>query len=592
MILIITQSNRMKRAYLLTGFIFISGAIPAQNVGIGTTAPASKLHIKGTVDTTQLIIDANNTQNNGHPLIKLRSSNGYELMWIHSDDSTNSFVGLNAGRVNNSVAGGQLNTFVGSSAGFSNTTGGYNTAVGCRTLHANTTGMANTAIGYGSLHSNSTGNNNVAIGESALYFNTTGYANTANGNQSLLYNTTGYYNTASGAAALHDNSTGYNNTATGESALSYNTSGYNNTANGTAALLSNTTGSYNTADGYQSLSSNLTGSSNTANGAYSLYSNTTAAYNTANGNSALYYNTTGNYNSALGYGALYSNTTSSNNSAMGYEALFSNTTGFNNSALGYNALTSNTTGFDNAAMGNGALSLNTTGFQNAAMGSLALSSNTTGYSNTAIGKNALDFNSTGHGNVAVGFGSGTSFTVPDASNTISIGNSTYLNGFSNQAFFGGTSTLWNGGNVGWSTFSDARVKRDISEDVKGLAFINLLRPVTYFRSIKAMARVTGNKEAEDYPGKYDIEKIKFSGFLAQEVEQAANEAGYNFSGITKPKTNNDLYSLSYESFVVPLVKAVQELTQFANKQQKTIEEQARQLEYLLREIEKMKKKGR
>ena len=113
----------MRKIYLLAGLIALTGTIAAQNVGIGISTPASKLHIKGSVDTTQLIIDANSTQNNTHPLIKLRNSSGTDLMWIHSDDSTNSFVGLNAGRVNNAAGGGIENTFVGSGSGFSNTSG-------------------------------------------------------------------------------------------------------------------------------------------------------------------------------------------------------------------------------------------------------------------------------------------------------------------------------------------------------------------------------------------------------------------------------------------------------------------------------------
>ena len=56
-----------------------------------------------------------------------------------------------------------------------------------------------------------------------------------------------------------------------------------------------------------------------------------------------------------------------------------------------------------------------------------------------------------------------------------------------------------------------------------------------------------------------------SGFIAQEVEQAATEAGYDFDGVIVPKdVNKAHYQLSYASFVVPLVKAVQE-------QQATIE---------------------
>jgi trimeric autotransporter adhesin len=54
------------------------------------------------------------------------------------------------------------------------------------------------------------------------------------------------------------------------------------------------------------------------------------------------------------------------------------------------------------------------------------------------------------------------------------------------------------------------------------------------------------------------ETTLFTGFIAQEVEQAAKDAGYNFSGIDKPKNENDLYGLRYAEFVVPLVKAMQE----------------------------------
>ena len=167
-------------------------------------------------------------------------------------------------------------------------------------------------------------------------------------------------------------------------------------------------------------------------------------------------------------------------------------------------------------------------------------------------------NSYGNFNVAIGYESG---TAGSWYNTISIGNWGWLNGASNQAFIGNSFTQWIGGWQYWSVFSDARIKNTIQEDVKGLDFITRLRPVTYHRSIKAMMDITGNEETPDYPGKYDVEKVKYSGFLAQEVEQAARESGYDFSGITAPKNSKDLYSLSYEQFVVPLVKAVQEQQQ-------------------------------
>ena len=47
--------------------------------------------------------------------------------------------------------------------------------------------------------------------------------------------------------------------------------------------------------------------------------------------------------------------------------------------------------------------------------------------------------------------------------------------------------------------------------------------------------------------------------LLQEVEQAANDCGYDFSGLNKPQTPGGLYGLGYTTFVVPLVKSVQEL---------------------------------
>jgi len=68
----------------------------------------------------------------------------------------------------------------------------------------------------------------------------------------------------------------------------------------------------------------------------------------------------------------------------------------------------------------------------------------------------------------------------------------------------------------------------------------------------------GINDESDYPEKYAIERIKRSGFLAQEVEQAALDSGYDFSGVTAPQGDVKYYSMAYAEFVVPLVKAVQE----------------------------------
>ena len=52
----------------------------------------------------------------------------------------------------------------------------------------------------------------------------------------------------------------------------------------------------------------------------------------------------------------------------------------------------------------------------------------------------------------------------------------------------------------------------------------------------------------------------YTGFVAQDVEKAARELNYDFSGVDAAKNDKDLYGLRYSEFVVPLVKAVQELS--------------------------------
>jgi hypothetical protein len=92
-----------------------------------------------------------------------------------------------------------------------------------------------------------------------------------------------------------------------------------------------------------------------------------------------------------------------------------------------------------------------------------------------------------------------------------------------------------------------------------------LRPVTYQLD---MAGINGkiNSKTDDQSKKNTDENGKtiFSGFVAQEVEQAAKDAGYDFSGVDKPKNENDMYGLRYSEFVVPLVKAMQEQQQMIN----------------------------
>jgi hypothetical protein len=365
------------------------------NVGIGTTSPSSKLHVKGSSDATQLIVQANSTQSNNNPLIKLRNSSGTDLLSIHSDNTNNVFLGLNAGRVNNTGGGAIANTFIGAYAAYSNTGGGYNTANGQNALYSNTTGSGNTANG-----------------QNALYSNSTGFDNTADGRDALYSNTTGYYNTASGK--------------------------------------------------------------------WSLYEITTQ-----------------NDNVALGY------------SAGDYYAFLQG---------------------------------------------------------TFVGSNCYP-NSNGYTNVS-GLGYAAS---PTASNSVRIGNA---------------SVTSIGGYANWTNVSDARFKKNVRENVKGLEFVMKLHPVTYNLDAWKLAETLQEDRRRDKDGNItttqpdeatakardDKSAIVQTGLIAQEVERAAREVGYDFSGVDAPKNENDFYGLRYAEFVAPLVKAVQEQQKMIEELQKRIEE--------------------
>jgi hypothetical protein len=596
-------------------------------VGIGTIAPEYTLDVAGSVNLTA--DSAYRIQ--GHSVLSTKGT-------------SNTFTGTDAGMLNE----GSYNTANGFQALYSNISGNLNTAVGLYSMYSNTTGYSNTAIGVYALDANTTGNDNTASGQQALKNNTTGYHNSATGSAALLNNTQGYSNTANGSGALFSNTTGYGNssfgrqslyanttgnyntaignnslnsntsggsntaigksalysntsangnTATGYEALYDNTEGYSNTANGYRALNSNTTGDNNTADGYQALYSNSTGGNNTANGYQALYSNTTSSYNSATGYRALYSNTTGGNNTANGYQALYSNTTSSYNTATGYRALYSNTTGNNNTANGYQALYSNNTGSASTANGYQALYSNNNGSASTANGYRALYSNTTG-DGTAIGHSALYYNTTGLANTALGLwalgsnytgnfntalGNHANVTLTNLQNSTALGYFALVNA-SNKVRIGNENVTSIGGQVGWSTSSDERIKKDVQTNVPGLAFINELKPVTYYFDIHKQQEMSGRKDSIDWPGKYDIEKIRFSGFIAQDVEEAASKIGYEFSGIDKSGVENGgLYSLRYSEFVVPLVKAVQE-------QQAMIEELKSENNELRSRLEKLENK--
>jgi len=328
-----------------------------------------------------------------------------------------------------------------------------------------------------------------------------------------------------------------------------------------------TTAHYNVAVGIGALYSITSGFGNTANGYEALSSNTTGYYNTANGLWALHSNTTGFNNTATGHEALSSNETGTHNTATGTGALNSNTTGSYNTANSHWALPSNTTGSSNTAAGPGALGYNTTGSYNTALGSWALAYNVTGSCNTAIGCEMWGGSPGLNNTTAIGYGAATT-----ANNQVRIGNSS-VNSI--------------GGYAAWSNISDGRAKKNIRTDVPGLAFINRLQPVTYNLDLDAMDDLLGidpmgnSRDTLALPlpqeliditkkARADKEKQVQTGFVAQDVEAIAKTIGYDFSGVDVD--DRGIYALRYAEFVVPLVKAVQELSEQNNRLQEQVDE--------------------
>ena len=152
---------------------------------------------------------------------------------------------------------------------------------------------------------------------------------------------------------------------------------------------------------------------------------------------------------------------------------------------------------------------------------------------------------------AIGYGA-----VVDASNKVRIGN---------------TSVTSIGGQVAWSNFSDARLKTNVQESPLGLNFILKLRPITYNYLAKGQ------------------EGILYTGLIAHDVERVLQELESDFSGLDKPQTEEGFYQLRYATFVVPLIKAMQEQQEQIKQQEEQMKQQQERISTLEKAIEELRK---
>lgn len=531
-------------------------------VGIGTTTPNATLEIKSSDETTPASTDgilipkinnfpATNPTANQHGMLVWYSNTTTPTLegfyyWNHTQTKWTPLFSSKKGWSLTGNAGTTAVNFIGTTDDKP-----LRFRVNNQPAGEITTTNNNLSLGYEALSSNTTGSDNVVFGNYALKNALGSTYSVAIGQYALNNIIYGQENIAIGYNALSNATFNFGSIAIGSQALNNSTSEYWNLAIGSFAMQYNTLGSYNTSLGHESLALNTTGSQNTAIGQGSMLYNSTGNKNVALGTGTLLYNYGGNENVAIGHGTAFNSRNTTRNCSLGYQALYYNRDGNHNVAMGdhalYNSLTSG---------------------------------------NTALGSGALMNLTTGANNTAVGFQAGLNLPAT-VTNTTSIGNGAgFATTTSNQINVGNFNVNWIGGATNWATYSDARIKDNIQYNVPGLAFIKELKPVTYNLNTSKQYEIAnpGKKdESDDWEGKHDIEQIKQTGFLAQEVAQAAKKLGYDFNGVHAPKNGQGLYSISYATFVVPLVKAVQEQQQ----QIESLTTQNQQLELRLQQLEQL-----
>ena len=322
------------------------------------------------------------------------------------------------------------------------------------------------------------------------------------------------------------------------------TSGDNNVAIGAVAADALTTGSDNTIIGYNAGSTITTSVQNTLIG--SVAGNAISTGNGGNvfiGHYAGSACTTGAYNIAIGYGAYDVGTTDTNNIAIGKDTLGSANFGG---------------GSDNIVIGNGAGDAVNTGDENTLVGYLAGTTIEGGSGNTCIGNDSAATLGSGSNNTIIG----NSCNVNDATTDhgICIGNN--ISTSSNKFSFGKSGDVVSNvfsSDANWSRSSDVRKKREIYDQGLGLDFINDLRTVNF----QWKPQNEFPKEWNDYNEiSTNDTSVVMHGFIAQEVKEAldkhASERDKNFTGWSEGE--DGMQHTSREMFVIPLIKAVQELS--------------------------------
>mgnify|MGYP003148927940 CR=1 FL=1 len=436
----------------------------------------------------------------------------------------------------------------------------HNIAIGVLALDSSASAVSNViAIGSEVMRGDMTGgaaNNTVGIGYLALNALTTGAGNVAVGMSAGKAITSGSSNTFVGAYCGDDLQTSNQNTAMGYAALGA-VAGGNNTAMGYGAGQGNT-GADNTFLGYQAGDVN-TGSYNVVVGSGALGGATSVDKTVAIGNQALFSanDDSANGTVAIGWAAGYysvptGTAATAGNTIIGYSAGTDTgtdtglTTGIQTTVVGHQALGSNgganITGNDNTVMGYRAgYEINSSAHSNTFIGSQAGNTTTTGTENTIVGYNCEAQDGTATNQVVIG-----NNVTGTADNAVHIGND------SNHLYTAFSSDSW-------SATSDIRQKKNIKDDTLGLEFIKSLKTKTY--SHKSPSEFPKEWRAYNPDDKEPMDGNKvFHSLIAQEVKQSLDDINCTtFDGWSVDSDGRQ--RISRTSFITPLIKAVQELSQ-------------------------------
>ena len=350
-------------------------------------------------------------------------------------------------------------------------------------------------------------------------------------NQQNFTTATDTFNTAVGFQAGTAVTTGVQNTLVGGLAGDAMTVGQNNVAIGVTALSSDVGGSRTVAIGRGALENQNMGSSDT-----------------------------NSHNTAVGYGAGATVTTGIDNTFIGALAGDGTNDGTENVAVGKSALSGNC-GDDNVAVGKDCLEV-TTGSNNTAVGMSAGKQVSSGDSNVFIGKDAGDSTTSGSKNICIGQNANSQSASTD--NTIAIGHDIAIS--ANHFGFGKASNIVFNvftTEASWARSSDERLKKNVQNTDLGLDFINDLRTVKYNWKANHELDSSDSQLAHLYkedPADNDMDtESTMHGFIAQEVKAALDTAGVSDWGGWL-EDQHGVQQVSREMFVIPLVKAVQELS--------------------------------